>query len=262
MNPPLLHADGLGHRFGGVEALRGVSFTVERGEVVGLIGPNGSGKTTLVNCLSGFVKPDAGRVLLAGRNVTRLPPHRIANLGLVRTFQVMRPFTGLRTFENLVVALSSPRARRGRGDRHWGSGGSGSGHQGERDTVALDLLEEIGFERDSPLPFQRAGTLSTGYLKRLELARGLALRPEVVLCDELFSGLSSSETGSLVEFVRTLRERGMTFVMVEHRLRELFAVADRLLVLASGRLIAAGKPREVLDDPAVRAAYLGKADPS
>ncbi len=242
----LLEVRGLARRFGGVEALAGVSFQVRPGDVVGLIGPNGSGKTTLINCVTGFVKPSAGRVVFRGRDVTGLAPHRIADLGLARTFQVMRPYAGLPALGNLVVALSSPRARR-----------RGGGGHGDRDTVALDLLEELGFERDSRIPRQLAGTLPTGYLKRLELGRCMALAPRLVLCDEIFSGLSLAEIASLVPLIGRLRDQGVTLVMVEHRLRELFSVADRVLALSQGRLIAAGEPRAVIEHPAVREAYLG-----
>ena len=251
--PAILEVRDLARRFGGVDALAGVSFSVSAGEVVGIIGPNGSGKTTLVNCVTGFVRPTRGRILFDGRDVTRLAPHRIADLGLARTFQVMRPFAGLPAYRNLVVPLSSPRVRRLGGWR-------GGGRHGDRDAVALDLLEELGFERDSRVPRQLAGTLPTGYLKRLELARCLALRPRVILCDEIFSGLSLAEASSLVPLLENLAERGTTLVMIEHRLRELFRVANRVLALDEGRLIAEGDPESVLAHPAVRAAYLGSEE--
>ena len=240
----LLEVEGLTRRFGGVEALAGVSFRVSPGDVLGIIGPNGSGKTTMINCVTGFVRPSAGRVLLRGRDVTAMAPHRIARAGMTRTFQTARPFASLPAYRNLVVALSSPRARR----RH---------RHGDRDTMALDLLEELGFERDSRLPRQLAGTLAAGYLKRLELGRCLALEPEVILLDEIFSGLSAAETASLAALLERLRDRGIALIMVEHRLRELVRLAGRLLALAEGRIIAAGEPRSVIDHPAVRRAYLG-----
>ncbi len=245
---PLLAVDDLRRRFGGVEALAGVSFRIAPGEVVGVLGPNGSGKTTLVNCITGFVRPSAGRVRFRGRDITGMAPHRVADLGIARTFQTLRPFASLPAFQNLVVPLSSPRARR-----------RGGGH-GDRDTVAVDLLEELGFERDSRVPRQAAGTLPTGYLKRLELGRCLALAPEVILCDEIFSGLAKSEIESLVPLLETLRARGIALVMIEHRLRELFRLADRVIALAQGRLLAEGEPRAVIEDPAVRRAYLGSEE--
>ena len=247
---PILEVQGLSKRFGGVQALDGVGLAVGEGEVLGIIGPNGSGKTTLINCIAGFVRPTAGRVRYRGRDITGLSPHRIADRGLARTFQIMRPFGSLTGVQNLSIPLYSPRARRVGGWR-------GGGRHGDRDTVSVDILEELGFERDSRVPHQLAGTLPTGYLKRLELGRCIALRPELILCDEIFSGLSMSETASLVPLLEKLRAQGITLVMVEHRLRELFRLAGRIVVLAQGRKIAEGEPTEVMADPAVRSAYLG-----
>jgi branched-chain amino acid transport system ATP-binding protein len=246
---PVLEIRDLSVRFGGVRALDGVNLKTERG-VLGIIGPNGSGKTTLVNCVTGFVRPTAGRVLFRGRDITRMPPHRIADLGVTRTFQVMRPHASLPAYKNLVVPLSSSRARRLGGWR-------GGGRHGDRDAVAIDLLEDLGFERDSRVPHQAAGTLPTGYLKRLELGRCLALRPEVIICDEILSGLTLSEVASLVPLIERLRDQGITIIMIEHRLRELFRVAERVAALSQGTVIAVGEPRAVIDDPAVREAYLG-----
>ncbi len=251
--PPILEVRGLAKSFGGVTALDGVDLQIAAGETVAVIGPNGSGKTTLINCISGFVRPTAGRVLFRGKDITNLAPHRVAALGLARTFQIMRPFHSMTTAENLVIPLSSPRARRRGGWR-------GGGRMGDRDAVALDILEELGFERDSRLPTQNAGTLPTGYLKRLELGRCIALRPHVVLCDELFSGLAISETASLVPFVEKLGRQGITFLMVGHRLRELFRLVSRVIVLAQGRILAVGAPDEVMDNAAVREAYLGSEE--
>jgi branched-chain amino acid transport system ATP-binding protein len=246
----VLEVQGLSKRFGGVQALDGVSFAVRPGEVLGIIGPNGSGKTTLVNCITGFVKPTGGKVRFRGRDITAASPHRITDLGVTRTFQVMRPFSSLSAFQNLVIPLSSPRARRLGGWR-------GGGRHGNRDAVALDILEELGFERASRVPYKDAGSLPTGYLKRLELGRCIALRPEVVICDEIFSGLSMGESGSLVPLIERLRDRGITFIMIEHRLRELFRVATGVIALSQGRQIASGDPRTVIEHPAVREAYLG-----
>ncbi len=247
---PLLEVRDLSKRFGGVRALDGVSFRADTGEILGVIGPNGSGKTTLVNCITGFAKPTDGRVLYRGREITGRPAHRIADLGITRTFQIMRPFHSLPAYQNLVIPLLSSRARRSGGWR-------GGGRHGDRSTVSVDLLEELAFERDSRVPYQIAGTLPTGYLKRLELARCIALRPEVILCDEIFSGLSSSETASLSPLIERLRDRGVALIMIEHRLRELFRLADRVLVLSQGRIVAEGDRNTVLEDPTVREAYLG-----
>ena len=246
----LLQIINLSKAFGGIQALRDVRFDVKEGEVLGIIGPNGSGKTTLVNCITGFVKVDFGKVLYKGKEITNHPPHKIADLGVTRTFQIMRPYYSLPVYKNLVIPLFSPRARRTGGWR-------GGGKLGDRDAVGIDILEEIGFERDSSVPYKLASSLPTGYLKRLELARCLALRPEVILCDEVFSGLSMSEIASMVPLIEKLQMGGITLVMIEHRLRELFRVANRVMVLSFGEKLIEGLPEEVLEDERVKQAYLG-----
>ena len=255
MTGPILSVKGLGKRFGGVRALEDVSFTVAPGEILGVIGPNGSGKTTLVNCITGFARPSTGQVRFRDRDITALAPHRIADLGVTRTFQVMRPWASLPAYRNLTIPLCSPRAKRLGGWR-------GGGRHGDRDTVAMDILEELGFERGSRVPHQLAGSLPTGYCKRLELGRCIALRPDIIICDEAFSGLSPSEIASLIPLIEQLRDRGVTLIMVEHRLRELFRVADRVMAMSFGRKITEGPPEAVLDHPEVRAAYLGPGEDS
>lgn len=242
-----LHLEALAKSFGGVKALDRVSFSVVQGEVLGIIGLNGSGKTTLVNVITGFIRPDSGHVWLRGKEITGLAPEKIAGLGIARTFQTVRPFHHLPAFKNLIVPLYSSRIRSAAGGGRWG----------DRDAVALDLLEEVGFERDSPVPYKPAAALPHGYLRRLELARCLALRPEVIITDELFSGLSSSEVSSLMPLMEKLRERGITLLMVEHRLRELFRLARRVIVMEQGRKIAEGPPQAIVADNAVRETYLG-----
>jgi branched-chain amino acid transport system ATP-binding protein len=236
--------------FGGVQALLDVSLDVQEGEVFGIIGPNGSGKTTLINCITGFIKTDSGKVLFRGKEITNRPPNHIANLGITRTFQIMRPYYSLPAYKNLVIPLFSPRARRTGGWR-------GGGKLGDRDAVGIDILEEIGFERDSSVPYKLASSLPTGYLKRLELARCLALRPEIILCDEVFSGLSMSEIASMVPLIERLQMSGITLIMVEHRLRELFSVANRVMVLNFGQKLVDGHPDDVMKDERVKEAYLG-----
>ncbi|MEW5723456.1 MAG: ABC transporter ATP-binding protein [Thermodesulfobacteriota bacterium] len=254
MNPePLLRVNGVSKAFGGVQALSRVSFDLFPGDVFGIIGPNGSGKTTLVNCITGFVKVDVGRVVFRDRDITNKPAHRIADLGVTRTFQVMRPYYSLPAYKNLVVPLFSPRARRTGGWR-------GGGKMGSRDTVSVDILEEIGFERDSYVPYKLASSLPTGYLKRLELARCLALRPEIIICDEIFSGLSMSEMASMLPLIERLQLEGITLIMVEHRLRELFRVSKRVMVLNFGQKLIEGPPDEVMKDRQVREAYFGSEE--
>lgn len=245
---PFLQVEGLGKRFGGIQAVAGVSFDLTKGELLGIIGPNGSGKTTLVNLISGFVRPSAGEVRFHGRRIDRMAPHRIVRLGISRTFQMVRPFYELPAYKNMIIPLFSPRVR-----------GLAGGKYGDRDAVALDLLEEVGFERDAFVAYKPAGALPQGYLKRLELARAMALEPELLILDELFSGLSLAEVASIVPIIEKLRQGGMTLIMIEHRLRELFRIADRVVVLNHGRKIADGAPAAVMEMDAVKSAYLGAA---
>ena len=232
--------------FGGLLAVDEVSLSVRKGELLGIIGPNGSGKTTLVNLITGFVKPHSGRVIFKGSDITGKRPYKIAELGITRTFQLVKPFYQLPAFKNLIIPLYSTRVKKLRGGKY-----------GERDDVAIDLLEDVGFERDSYVPYKVASSLPHGYLKRLELARCLALRSELLILDELFSGMSMSEVASTLPIIERLHQEGLTIIMVEHRLRELFRVADRIVVLNYGRKIADGSSQEVMESEAVKAAYLG-----
>lgn len=233
--------------FGGVKALDQLSFKLAKDEVLGVIGLNGSGKTTLVNIVTGFIRPDSGRIHFQGTDITRLSPHKISQLGIARTFQTVRPFHNLSAFKNLIVPLYSPRIRKYTSGGRWG----------DRDAVALDLLEEVGFERDSAIPYKPASALPHGYLRRLELARCLASKPELVITDELFSGLSSAEVTSLLPLLEKLHLRGITLIMVEHRLRELFKIAQRIIVMDRGRKVADGEPQKIAEDASVTEIYLG-----
>jgi len=250
---PILQVQEVTKAFGGIIALNRVSFEVRPGEILGIIGPNGSGKTTVVNCITGFVKVSSGKVFFRGQEITGKPPHRIADMGVTRTFQIMRPYYSLPAYKNLVIPLFSPRAKRTGGWR-------GGGRLGDRNTVGIDILEEIGFERDSYVPYKTTSTLPTGYLKRLELARCLALKPELIICDEVFSGLSMSEIASMVPLIERLQMDGITLIMIEHRLRELFQVANRVMVLNFGQKLVEGTAEEVMADPRVKEAYFGSED--
>lgn len=247
---PLLKVINVNKRFGGVVAVDDVSFEIQQGMLLGLIGPNGSGKTTLINLITGFIKPDSGSIIFNGKPITGLRPNRISNLGIGRTFQIVKPFHGLPTFKNLIIPLCSPRIIKQTAD----------GKYGERDEVALDLLEEVGFQRDSPVPYQSADTLPHGYLKRMELARCMALQPYLIILDELFSGMSMSEVASTMPVIDKLQFRGYTIIMVEHRVRELFSVADRVIVLNWGRKIFEGSPKEVMENQEVMKVYLGESE--
>lgn len=243
---PLLKVRNLSKSFGGVRAVIAANFDLRKGELLGIIGPNGSGKTTMVNLLTGFVKPDSGVIEYEGRNITGWMPYRIARLGIARTFQMIRPFAELAAFKNLVIPLYSPRVKSLSGGKY-----------GDRDAVAKDLLEEVGFERESSVTYKAAGSLPHGYLKRLELAKCLALRADLIILDELFSGLSIAELAGIVPIIEKLMVEGKTVIMIEHRLRELFRIADRVLVLNYGSIIADGKPSTVMEQDEVREAYLG-----
>jgi len=236
---------GLKKKFGGVVAVSDVSFKIEKGTLVGIIGPNGCGKTTLVNLISGFLKPDAGKVIFKGRDITGLKASKISNLGLGRTFQMVKPFYRLPAYKNLVIPLSSPKVRK-----------MGSNY-GDKDSVALDILEDIGFERDSPVPYKPASVLPHGYLKRLEMARVIALESEFIIFDELYSGLSLAEVSSISPLIEKLVEDGKTVIMIEHRLKELFKIAHKVIVIDQAQKIAEGAPKVIMKDERVTKAYLG-----
>ncbi len=242
----ILRVENLTKRFGGVVAVDQVSFEVRRGEFLGLIGPNGSGKTTLINLITGFVKPTSGRILYLNQEITHQPPYRIACMGVARSFQMVRAFHRIPAFKNLIVPLYSPRVKK-----------LGGGKYGERDDIAVDLLDDFGFERDSLVPYKTAGSLPHGYLKRLDLARCMALRPDLLILDELFSGMTMSEVAATLPLIEKFNREGLTIMMVEHRLKELFRVAHRVIVLNFGRKIADGPPKEAMNHEEVQKAYLG-----
>ena len=243
---PLLKVEKLTKHFGGVVAVHDVSFELRAGELLGIIGPNGAGKTTLVNLITGFVKPDSGEVLYGGKEITGKMPYTIAGYGIARTFQMARLFHALPAYKNVIIPLCSPRVKKLIGGKY-----------GERDDVAIDLLDDMGFERDSFVPYKLAGSLPHGYLKRLDLARAMALRPDLLILDELFSGMAMSEVASTLAIIERFSESGLTVLMIEHRLKELFRVADRVMVLNFGLKIAEGSPKEVMESDAVKNAYLG-----
>jgi ABC-type branched-subunit amino acid transport system ATPase component len=245
-NTPLLNVTEVTKSFGGVMALSNVTFALQEGELLGIIGPNGSGKTTLVNLITGFVKPDRGKIAYRQKDITGWAPYRIVDLGIARIFQMVKPFYQLPAYKNLIVPLSSRRVKRMIGGKY-----------GDRDAVALDLLEEVGFERDAHVSYKMASSLPQGYLKRLELAKSMALRPDLIILDELFSGLSLAEVASIVPIIEKLRFQGKTIMMIEHRLKELFRIADRVIVLNYGRKIAEGVAEEVMESEDVKKAYLG-----
>jgi len=243
---PLLQVIELTKSFGGVQAVHFVNFDLHEGELLGVIGPNGSGKTTLANLITRFVKPSKGKVLYKGRPIQHLAPFEIVRLGIARTFQMVRPFYHLPAYKNMIIPLYSPRVKKLVGGKY-----------GDRNAVALDLLEEVGFERDAFVAYKPAGALPQGYLKRLELAKAIALQPDLMILDELFSGLSLAEVAGMLPIIEKLRIQGKTIIMIEHRLKELFRIADRVLVMNYGEKIADGAPRDVMEQDSVKSAYLG-----
>lgn len=246
---PLLQVVELSKAFGGVQAVNRISFDLRKGELLGVIGPNGSGKTTTVNLITGFVRATSGKVSYKGQNITNWAPYKIVRLGIARTFQMVKPFYQLPAFKNMIVPLYSPRVK-----------GLAGGKYGDRNAVALDLLEEVGFERDAQVAYKVASVLPQGYLKRLELAKAMALQPELMILDELFSGLSLAEVASIVPIIEKLLLEGKTIIMIEHRLKELFRIAHRVMVLNYGRMIAEGSAKEVMENDEVKKAYLGSEE--
>ena len=242
----LLNVSGLFKNFGGVQAISDLNFEIAEGELLGMIGPNGSGKTTAVNLITGFVKPTEGNIRYRGKNITGWPPYKIVRQGIARTFQMVKPFYQLPAYKNMIIPRYSPRVKEMVGGKY-----------GDRNAVALDLLEEVGFERDAFVAYKSASVLPQGYLKRLELAKAIALQPDLIILDELFSGLSLAEVASIVPIIEKLRQQGKTVIMIEHRLKELFRIADRIIALNFGQKIADGQATEVMDSQEVKNAYLG-----
>jgi branched-chain amino acid transport system ATP-binding protein len=242
----LLRVEGLHKSFGGVQAVQGVSLAVAAGELLALIGPNGAGKSTCFNMLNGQLRPDAGRVTLAGQDITGLAPRAIWRLGVGRTFQITATFASLSVLENVQMALLSHRRRL---MRLWAP------LSAEDPTPALALLERLGMAEQAARP---CGVLAYGDLKRVELAIALANNPRLLLMDEPTAGMAPAERVALMALTaRIARESGIAVLFTEHDMDVVFTHADRLLVLDRGRMLAEGSPEDVRANPAVREVYLG-----
>ncbi|MGH2969229.1 MAG: ABC transporter ATP-binding protein [Solirubrobacteraceae bacterium] len=234
----LLELDDVTRRFGGLIAVKDVEAQIESGEVFGVIGPNGAGKTTLFSMIAGSLRPSGGHIRLEGEDITGRPAHRLVRRGVARTHQVVKPFPNLTTAENVEVGL------------HFGNR-----RVGDRRAEALALVERCGL---GGLGDRVSGQLTLSQRKRLEIARALATGPRVLLLDEVVAGLNPQESQHLVALIRELNEEGLTILMIEHVMKAIMGLADRILVLDHGAPIALGTPQQVSRNPAVIEAYLGR----
>jgi len=237
-DPVMLRVETISKRFGGLLAVDGASFDAQAGRITALIGPNGAGKTTLFSIISGFQQPTSGRVLFKGENIVGVPPHRLAQRGIARTFQIVQPFAGLTVRENIAVGAHLSRPRRA-----------------DALAAADEIAARVGLAGQIDKP---AAGLTVAGRKRLELARALALKPRLLLLDEVLAGLNPSEVRDMVPVIRGLVDQGITVIMIEHIMHAVMNLAQHVLVLSEGRIIAGGTPSEIAGNPHVVEAYLGR----
>lgn len=235
----LLSLQGVSKHFGGLQALTNVTFDLPEGQILGLIGPNGAGKTTLFNAINGVYPPEEGRIIFRDKDITRAKPYDHARMGMARTHQIVQPLNELSVRENVMV-------------------GACFGHENQGLANAAKIADEVlKFVELAPRADQLAGSLNVAQKKRLEMARALAARPYLLLLDEVLAGLNSSEIDNMVQIVLKIRERGITIIMIEHVMKAVMNVSDRILVLDYGQQIAEGSPEIIARDEKVIEAYLG-----
>jgi len=238
-----LEVIGLTKYFGGLAAVKDLTFHVDQGEILGLIGPNGSGKTTTFNLITGVYKPTSGTIKFKGERIDKLPPHKICKKGIARTHQIVAPFSNMTVLENVMTGLT------------YGRSGEGKSLKEIRDE-SVEIVNFVGLGKKTDV---LAKNLTLAERKRLEVARALATKPELLLLDEAVAGLNPTETSAFLETIRKIRESGVTIIMVEHVMRCVMSLSDRIVVLNYGRKIAEGSPQEICQNKAVIEAYLGES---
>lgn len=234
----LLEVHNITKRFGGLVAVNDLSLSVNKGEILGMIGPNGAGKTTAFNMISGYYEPNEGQVIFDGKDITGLRPHQVCKLGLARTFQVVKPFPQLSVLDNVIVGAYNR-----------------TNDKQEARQKAREILEFLGMGK---MTEQLAGGLSVAGRKRLEIAKVLATEPKMILLDEAMAGLRPKETDEIIELVRQISQQGIALLLVEHVMKVIMSLADRIVVIHHGEKIAEGEPQKVVQDKAVIDAYLGE----
>ena len=236
----LLEVTGITKRFGGLVAVDDLSLSLDKGQILGLIGPNGAGKTTAFNMISGFYKPDEGEIYFDGKKINGLRPDQVCKLGLARTFQIVKPFPQLSVRDNVMVgAYNRTNSRR------------------ESRQKAEEIIDFLGM---SDISDMTAGSLSVAYRKRLEIAKALATDPKIILLDEAMAGLRPTETDHMIDLVRQVSKQGIALLLVEHVMRVIMSLAERIVVIHHGEKIAEGEPKEIVQDKAVIDAYLGEVE--